>query len=472
MPWFGRDERRRAAEQIKAVKWRQWVLMPSISVTIAALVINTIVIITALDSFANYSNDDTGKFSFYDLPDGLIRSKVVTAVSLEVVLLAVLWAETLYFAVFFHRDDRVHRRCVIQASLSIVLIVLAVVLKVIVDELVAIPSTFDTSTTKRPELTAEQFSAAYSSWQSSIISDPVLIVFAVAVTDAAIHAIVLVFWLWLLPARHRLPNRYEPVIEPKKRKRVVGSSARSSYELVNTTDSSVNSGPLEVVFREHERARLSNRINSSNTSQKPVKETYSASLSSCGPQFDPIVRYWMVNPLRDGAWPVTAVFIVFFFVDPVLEIVFYSLTKTHGLRCSWYCYLSFAYPWPIVLWMAIIVVLLRMKMPFNRRIFGKGPRLDVLLTITALPFIPVWFLVHITRFAEFSLDSGKDYQDYIDSDPGRSSAYGVISALKILEVSFAIILGICLSIMGHTLYRFYTAGRNSSMSQRSTSQMT
>ncbi|KAF2972513.1 hypothetical protein GQX73_g1214 [Xylaria multiplex] len=89
MLWLGRDKRRRIAEQIKAVKWRQWVLLPSIPVTIAALVINTIVIINALESFANYSNDDTGNFSFYDIPEGLIRSKTITAVSLEVVLLAI-----------------------------------------------------------------------------------------------------------------------------------------------------------------------------------------------------------------------------------------------------------------------------------------------------------------------------------------------------------------------------------------------
>ncbi|KAI0435175.1 hypothetical protein F5Y09DRAFT_106102 [Xylaria sp. FL1042] len=375
MPWFGRDERRRAAEEIKAVKWRQWILLTSIPVTIPALVINTVVIITTLESFANYSNDDTGQFSFYDLPDGLIRSKIITAVSLKVVLLAVLWAETLHFVIFFHRDNRVHRRCVIQAGLSVVLIVFSVVLKVTNDELVTIPSIFDTSMTNRPELTTEQFSAAYSSWRDSVISHTVLIVLAVAIVDAAIHIIILVFWLWLLPARHRLPNRYEPVIEPKKRKRVVGSNAHSSYELVNITNSSVNAGPLELVFREHERIRLSYRNNSSSPPQNSVQGPFSASISSRGPQFDPIVRYWMVNPLRDGDWHVTAVFIIFFFVDPILEIIFYSLTKTYGLRCRWYCYLSFAYPWPIVLWMVVIVILLRMKVPFNRRIFSKGPRL-------------------------------------------------------------------------------------------------
>lgn len=126
-----------------------------------------------------------------------------------------------------------------------------------------------------------------------------------------------------------------------------------------------------------------------------------------------------------------------------------------------YCYLAFAYPWPIVLWIAIVVILLRMKVPFDRRVFGRGPRLDVLITVTALPFIPLWLLVHITRFAEFSIDGGKDYQDYIESEPGRSGAYGAIAGLKVLEVTFAIILGLCVSIMGHTVYKFYSAGRGS-----------
>ncbi|TGJ78746.1 hypothetical protein E0Z10_g10018 [Xylaria hypoxylon] len=334
MPWFGRDERRHTAEQIKAVKWRQWVFMPAVPVTIAALVINTIVIISALESFVNYSNDNTGNFSFYDLPDGLIRSKIIAEVSLKVVLLVVLWAETIHFAIFFHRDDYVHRRCAIQAGLSLVLIVFAAAMKAVENELVAVPLTFNTSTTRRPELTPEQFKAAYISWRDFVISQTGLIVFVVAITNAAIHAIVMVFWLWLLPARHRLPNRYEPVIEPKKKSRAVGSSTRSSYELVDTTDST-GTGRLEVVFQEHERTRLLNRNDSANAPQNVTKEPSPVPIPSRGPQFDPIVRYWMVNPLRDGAWPITAAFLVFFLVDPILETVFYSLTRIHGLRCRW-----------------------------------------------------------------------------------------------------------------------------------------
>ena len=254
MAWFGHDERHHAIEEMKAVKWRQWVLLPSIPVTIAALIVNTIVTIDSLESFANYSNEDTGEFSFYDLPNGLVRSKVITAVSLEVVLLVVLWAETIHFAIFFHRDDRVHRRFAIQASLSVALILFAVGLKVIDDEIVAIPLTPDTSTAKRLGLTAEQFKAAYGSWRQFVVSQTGLIVFVVAVADAAIHVVAVVFWLWLLPARHRLPNRYEPVIEAKKA-RIMGGSNRSSYELVASTDSAI-AGPLEVVFKEHERIRL------------------------------------------------------------------------------------------------------------------------------------------------------------------------------------------------------------------------
>ncbi|KAI1423829.1 hypothetical protein F5Y12DRAFT_785770 [Xylaria sp. FL1777] len=453
MLWFGRDERH-VATKTKALKWRQWVLV----LTVPLALIDTIFIISALTNFSNYSNDNSEKFSFYDLPDGLVRSKIITAASLEVVMLAFLWADTIYSVLLFHHDDRVHRRCVIQASLSVVVIVLAAALKAVGNEIATLPSTFDTSATRRPELTAEQFSAAYGSWRDSVISTSGLISFIIAIIDAAIHAIVIVFWLWLLPARHRLPNRYEPVIEARKRKRVVGNSIRSSYELVDTADR-VGTGPLEVVFQEHERTRLLNRNNLS-AAQKPVKEPFQLSASSGGPQFDPPVRYWMVNPLREGVRDIIFVFIVFFFYHPAFEIVLYSLTKTKGLRCPWYCYLAFAFPWPIVLWMIIIIVLLRMKVPFNRRVFAKGPRLDVLITITALPFIPLWFLVHISRFAGLWLDG-----DYTDSDPGRSRAYNVIIVLKMVEIWCAIRVGITLSI-GHTKYRFYTAGRSSSKPKR------
>jgi hypothetical protein len=113
------------------------------------------------------------------------------------------------------------------------------------------------------------------------------------------------------------------------------------------------------------------------------------------------------------------------------------------------------------LWAAIVIILLRLKIPFNRRVFPNGPRLDIVITVVALPFVPLWLLVHIMRFAEFSIDSDSEYQDYIESDPGRSSTYGTIAVLKILEVSFAIIMAIGLSVMGHTVYKFYQAGRAS-----------
>lgn len=113
------------------------------------------------------------------------------------------------------------------------------------------------------------------------------------------------------------------------------------------------------------------------------------------------------------------------------------------------------------MWAAVIILLLQLKIPFNRPVFPKGPRLDVVITIAALPFIPLWLLVHIMRFAEFSIDSGSEYTNYIESDPGRSSAYGTIAILKILELSFALIMAIGLSVMGHTVYKFYKAGRDS-----------
>jgi hypothetical protein len=73
-----------------------------------------------------------------------------------------------------------------------------------------------------------------------------------------------------------------------------------------------------------------------------------------------------------------------------------------------------------------------MKIQFNRMVFiTKGQRFDVLITVATLPFIPLWLLVHITRFAEFKLDSDDGYQDYIESNLGRSRSYGAITDLKI-----------------------------------------
>jgi len=279
MAWFGHEESLRLRiEKVKAVKWRQWILLPSIPTTIAALIANTIAVITALGSFANYSNAYTGiKFSFYDLPDGPegsnsnnnnnIRSKIVTAVSLEIVMLVVLWAETIYFAIFFHRDDRVHKRCAIQASLSALLIAIAAAMKVTQDELAVMPldlNNLSEMRTHRPDLTAKQFDAAYRSWRGAVIEDTGLIAFIISVVDATIHLIVILFWIWLLPARHRLPNRYEPVVRPKKKKQMknvllFGGQEHgnvSEYELLSSA-TMVGTGPLEAVFQEHERVRLS-----------------------------------------------------------------------------------------------------------------------------------------------------------------------------------------------------------------------
>ncbi|KAI0118883.1 hypothetical protein GGR51DRAFT_498076 [Nemania sp. FL0031] len=456
---IGRERQRRVEEKLKAIKWRQWVLLSAIPITGAAIVINSILIIYPLESFAHYSNDGTGNFSFYDIPDGPVRSKVIAAVSVGVLLLVTLWVESIHFAVFFHRDDHVYRRCTIQAGLSAALIVLAVVRQVLGTQLVTMPVAFDTTTTKRPDLTAEQFNAAYGSWRDFVISDTGLIAFAVAVVNASFHVIVLVFWLWLLPARHRLPNRYEPVIDPKRR-RLVGNRNESGYELVATAGSG-DIGVLEGVFQEHEQARHSNGNSSLKAPQKATQESSKVSTSSSGPQFDPIVRYWMVNPLLDGGWFFTAVFLLFFVYDSIVEIVVYILTKTYKLRCNWYCYLAIAYPWPIIAWAISIAILVRMRVPFDRRISAKGPRLDVLVTIIGLPFIPTWIIVHITRFTDFSLDGEGDYGDYIESDPGRDKAYGAMLVLKVLELSFALILAICLLVVGHTVYKFYRAGRRS-----------
>lgn len=258
------DLQRRAARKIATIKWREWLLLPSIPLTAAALLINTIVVITYLQNFASHSDDKTGRFSFYDLPDGPVRSKVVAAVSLEAALLVVLWAETLHFLLFFHRDDRVRRRGAIQAGLATALVVFAAVTKVVSDQLTATPFTSAAATAKRPDLTLAQFNAAYGSWLDSVLGESIFIVLIVSVADAAAHFIVVVFWLWLLPARHRLPNRYEPVIGPRKgRRRIIGGNGdHSSYHLIETADV-VNVGPLEAVFQEHERTRISSRRNPS-----------------------------------------------------------------------------------------------------------------------------------------------------------------------------------------------------------------
>ncbi|KAI0526628.1 hypothetical protein F5B22DRAFT_641770 [Xylaria bambusicola] len=103
----------------------------------SSLVANSIVTIGSPERFVDYSREDANNFPFYELLNGLLRFEIITAVSLEVALLAILWAETIHLVIPFHRNDRVYRHCVIQANLSVVLIILSVVLKATGNEIIA-----------------------------------------------------------------------------------------------------------------------------------------------------------------------------------------------------------------------------------------------------------------------------------------------------------------------------------------------
>jgi hypothetical protein len=196
--------------------------LPALPVTGAVLITNTIVV-NALESFANYSNDDTGEFSFYDLPEGPVRSKIITAISFEVVAARL----TLGRDDPFHRLLSLQRPCISALRYPIHPLGRTHCVhgrdEVAENGLIAIPLGIDTPMTRRPKLTAELFDAAYKSWKGFVNSDTGFIVFVVAVIDAAVHAIILVFWLWLLPVRHRFLNRYELMVESRKKRKGLGS---------------------------------------------------------------------------------------------------------------------------------------------------------------------------------------------------------------------------------------------------------
>ncbi|KAI0166557.1 hypothetical protein GGR57DRAFT_29773 [Xylariaceae sp. FL1272] len=441
-------------------KWRQWSLLPAVPITGAGLVVTSITAITGLTNFAHYQDDNGGSFSFYELPQGEIRSKIITTIALQISLLVAIWASCVHFLVFFHRDDSVHRRAAIQTIFAVTVVVLAAWMKVTGDGVTTLPLVIDMPMTNRSDVTTEQFVSVYNSWRDFVITQTGLISFLACIIVSGFHFVVILLWVWLLPPRYRLPNNYVPVVKPR-RWRTLASSKRSHscYELVQTTGLAV-SGRLEEVYQDHEQSRRSTLKNSLKKQQNAIRAVSATKNASTGPQFEPVVRYWMLNPLRGGLWVISAAFLVFFTLSMVLEPVFYILTRAHDLRCQWDCYLSFVYPYPVALWAGFVTSLLRLRIPFNRRVFGdKGPRLDVLVTITALPFIPVFVVVHIAHFVSFSTDGNGKYQDYIESDSGREHAYGVIASLKIIELAFAIIIGLGLSLLIHTIYKFYKQAR-------------
>lgn len=93
------------------------------------------------------------------------------------------------------------------------------------------------------------------------------VILSVSVVDGFLRLVAIVFWLWLLPDRWRLPWNYEPV----RTKAALGtrqSGSLTEIEMNTMTPSSRTSGRMDEIFQKHEELFLRKR-----NQEKAVKVT-------------------------------------------------------------------------------------------------------------------------------------------------------------------------------------------------------
>ncbi|KAI1314210.1 hypothetical protein F5Y03DRAFT_402440 [Xylaria venustula] len=263
------------------------------------------------------------------------------------------------------------------------------------------------------------------------------------------------FWLWLLPSRHRLPNRYEPVILTKGPSLTAIHEPDSiELEILPTADSSSR---LEAIFKDHENARVLKLLPSSIGAPSATRRRHvgqSSQVAQRGsnrPKLAPGVRYWMLSNAESELKFWVIAMAVFIRINIGFEIPIYTILRANNLRCPWHCHAGLVHPVVFGLWLVAFVVLLIRRVAFDTRIF-KIIRLDLLLLITYCMSWAFWLVVHIPRYFSPSQDK-RDYQESLRNTP-LSHPYEIAGSLQAVGTALCTVFGFALVVMaGVGLYQ-------------------
>lgn len=244
-----------------------------------------------------------------------------------------------YFLIFWHRDDKTYLRSAILIGLAVAGVALTVVGLDVGKASSKIPLDVEAALRIRPDLTADDLRNGYEQWLH-VTSQGFGAMFVLAVLDSIIRIVAVAFWLWLLPQRWRLPNRYEPVIHAKNRQVVAGDTSGSYIELFDRSEA--QPGSLDAISRAHEkhwrRLREERTLDETQPSSNDVKSMPAhrrQAISREGPQFEHVVRYWESQKKQmSRSFVSLLVFVVTVFIA-VYETAIYGITRSYDLECSW-----------------------------------------------------------------------------------------------------------------------------------------
>ncbi|KAK4205274.1 hypothetical protein QBC40DRAFT_344804 [Triangularia verruculosa] len=118
--------------------------------------------------------------------------------------------------------------------------------------------------------------------------------------DSIIQGVAVAFWAWLFPPRWRVPNRYRPVVQVKKRGNLEGLDA---YQMRAHERGMVDGGSmLAQLFTRHEKLRPEGPLRTDTYINLGLKRRHSVELdqsdsvstasSITGPKFHSATRYW------------------------------------------------------------------------------------------------------------------------------------------------------------------------------------
>ncbi|KAJ3569697.1 hypothetical protein NPX13_g5994 [Xylaria arbuscula] len=322
----------------KARDWKRIYLIASFSgagVSFIGLVFPTIVQL-------NEVSYTLKTFAFADAYHETAHAKSTQFLGVSISLVVLILAQAAYFFIFWPGyDHTVLRTSAILVSVPVNL-ALAWVQFTTLDDIFSLPIDPGKSKPHSIGVLDDEIQERYDhlargmgrvKWFIPVISISLTIVYCGAV----------VFWLWLLPSRHRLPNRYEPVIFSKETSAPLTTRVAESIELTEIAMSN-SAGHLEAIFREHENARVHNlltlRTSSPSTRRRRVGISPRAPRrSSTGPELAPDARYWMLSNAEDDLkfWVIGMISFIVFGLGS--EIPTYAILRANELKCPWYAVL-------------------------------------------------------------------------------------------------------------------------------------